>query len=123
MPVSSSRCADPAHASAVLPYFAQPIHGIALAHHPPVATTPSDHLGGPMPDLNAHDELEPVAGTKETSVQVLSMRMRIHDLNIEKPAVVAYFKSIPADKQEIALVHALEVGIAELAMRRERFKH
>ena len=77
-----------------------------------------------MPDSDAHDEpLEPVAGTKETSVQVLSMRMRIHDVSIEKPAVVAYFKSIPADKQEIALVHAIEVGIAELAARRERFKH
>ena len=76
-----------------------------------------------MPDPSAHDELEPVAGTKETSVQVLSMKMRIHDVNIEKPGVVAYFKGIPADKQEIALVHALEVGIAELAMRRERFKH
>lgn len=71
-----------------------------------------------MPDPN----LEPVAGTKETSVQVLSMQMRIRDLNIEKPSVVAYFKNIPADKQEIALVHALEVGIAELAIRRERFK-
>jgi hypothetical protein len=76
-----------------------------------------------MPEPNAHDELEPVAGTKETSVQVLSMRMRIHDVNIDRPAVVAYFKSIPADKQEIALVHAIEVGIAELALRRERFKH
>ena len=76
-----------------------------------------------MPDLNAHNDLEPVAGTKETSVQVLSTRMRIHEVNVEKPSVVAYFKSIPADKQEIALVHALEVGIAELAMRRERFKH
>ena len=77
-----------------------------------------------MPETNdAHDELEPVAGTKETSVQVLSMRMRIHDVNIEKPSVVAYFKNIPAEKQEIALVHAIEVGIAELAMRRERFKH
>jgi hypothetical protein len=75
-----------------------------------------------MPD-KAHDELEPVAGTKETSVQVLSMRMRIHNVNIDRPAVVAYFKTIPADKQEIALVHALEVGIAELAARRERFKH
>ncbi len=76
-----------------------------------------------MPDTNAHDEVEPVAGTKETSVQVLSMRMRIHNVNIDRPTVVAYFKSIPADKQEIALVHALEVGIAELAARRERFKH
>jgi hypothetical protein len=76
-----------------------------------------------MPDPNAHDEVEPVAGTKQTSVQVLSMRMRIHNVNIDRPAVVAYFKSIPAEKQEIALVHALEVGIAELAARRERFKH
>ncbi len=76
-----------------------------------------------MPDPNAHDEVEPVAGTKETSVQVLSMRMRIHDVNIDRPTVVAYFKNIPADKQEIALVHALEVGVAELAARRERFKH
>ena len=77
----------------------------------------------PEPNAPAHDALEPVAGTKEASVQVLSMRMRIHDVNLDKPAVVAYFKSIPADKQEIALVHALEVGIAELANRRERFKH
>jgi len=76
-----------------------------------------------MPNPNAHDEVEPVAGTKETSVQVLSMRMRIHNVSIDRPAVVAYFRNIPADKQEIALVHALEVGIAELAARRERFKH
>ena len=66
--------------------------------------------------------LQPVAGMKETAVQVLSSQMRVRDLSIEKPAVVAYFKTIPADKQEIALVHALEVGIAELAHRRERFK-
>jgi hypothetical protein len=76
-----------------------------------------------MPEPNEHAELSPVAGTKETSVQVLSMRIRIHDVSIERPTVVEYFKTIPADKQEIALVHALEVGIAELAMRRERFKH
>lgn len=77
-----------------------------------------------MAEPNAHDDgVESVAGTKDTSVQVLSMRMRIHDVNIEKPAVVAYFKTIPADKQEIALVHAIEVGIAELTLRRERFKH
>jgi len=76
-----------------------------------------------MAEPNEHDELAPVAGTKETSVQVLSMRMRIKDLSIDRPAIVAYFKNIPADKQEIALIHALEVGITELTMRRERFKH
>jgi len=75
-----------------------------------------------MPDPNAYNALEPVAGTKETSVQVLSSRMRIHNINIDRASIVAYFKSIPAEKQEIALVHALEVGIAELTARRERFK-
>jgi len=74
-----------------------------------------------MPEPNAYHELEPVAGTKDTPVQVLSTRMRIHDVNIERPSIVAYFKNIPADKQEIALVHALEIGIAELTARRERF--
>ena len=66
----------------------------------------------------ADPNLQPVAGTKETAVQVLSSQMRIRDISIEKAAVVAYFKNIPADKQEIALVHALEVGITELARRR-----
>jgi hypothetical protein len=75
-----------------------------------------------MPDPNAYHELEPVAGTKETAVQVLSARIRIHNMSIERPSIVAYFKNIPADKQEIALVHALEVGIAELTARRGRFK-
>jgi hypothetical protein len=68
------------------------------------------------------DEIEPMATTTRRSIQVLSMKMRIHDVSIERPAVVAYFNTIPADKQEIALVHALEVGITELAARRERFK-
>ncbi len=75
-----------------------------------------------MPDPNAYHELEPVAGTKETSVQVLSTRIRVHNLNIDRPAIVAYFKNIASEKQEIALLHALEVGITELTARRERFR-
>jgi hypothetical protein len=75
-----------------------------------------------MPDPYVFNELEPVGGTKETAVQVLSSRVRVHNINIERPSVVAYFRNIPAEKQEIALVHALEVGIAELTARRERFK-
>ena len=76
-----------------------------------------------MPDPNVvYSALEPVAGTKETAVQVLSSRIRIHNVSIDRPAVVQYLKNIPADKQEIALVHAIEVGIAELTARRERIK-
>ena len=66
--------------------------------------------------------IEPMATSTRRSVQVLSMKMRIHDVSIERPAVVAYFNGIPADKQEIALVHALEVGVAELVARRNRAK-
>ena len=66
--------------------------------------------------------IEPMATTTRRSIQVLSMKMRIQDVSIERPAVVAYFNGIPADKQEIALVHALEVGVAELQARRNRSK-
>ena len=66
--------------------------------------------------------IEPMAATTRRSIQVLSMKMRIQDVSIDRPAVVAYFNSIPADKQEIALVHALEMGVAELMARRSRAK-
>ena len=58
----------------------------------------------------------------ERPVEVLETSMRIHDLRIERPAIVAYLRAIAPDKQEIALVHALEVGVTELALRRERFQ-
>jgi hypothetical protein len=75
-----------------------------------------------MTSTGAHDDIEPVAAVTECSVQVLTTTMRIQKLVIDRPAVVAYFQHISADKQEIALVHALEVGVKELAARRERFK-
>jgi hypothetical protein len=48
---------------------------------------------------------------------------RIHDLSIERPSIIAYLQTIAPDKQAIALVHALEVGVTELVARRGRFKH
>ena len=46
--------------------------------------------------------------------------MNIHDLSIEQPAVVAYLQAIDPAGQEIALVHGIQVGIAELVARRAR---
>jgi hypothetical protein len=63
-----------------------------------------------------------MAATTRRSIQVLSMKMRIQDVSIDRPAVVAYFNGVPADKLEIALVHALELGVAELIARRTRSK-
>jgi hypothetical protein len=55
-------------------------------------------------------------------VEVLETMMRIHELCIERPNIIAYLGKIAPEKQEIALVHAIEVGITELIARRERFQ-
>lgn len=67
-------------------------------------------------------EVEAAAASADRPVEVSSTTVHIHDVNIERPAVVAYLGSIAPDKQEIALIHALEVGITELAARRARFR-
>lgn len=54
------------------------------------------------------------------NVHVLSDSMQIHELSIKEPAVVAYLQTIDPGRQEIALVHAIEVGITELVSRRAR---
>jgi hypothetical protein len=68
-----------------------------------------------------HPDFAPIAGTTERSVQVLGVTVRIH-LTVERPAVAAYLDSIPPDKREVALVHALEIGVAEVLARRARPK-
>ena len=67
---------------------------------------------------NAQHEANPVAESTETSSE--SDAIQIH-LTIERQVVVAYLKTIDPQKREIALLHALEVGINELGARRERF--
>jgi hypothetical protein len=41
-------------------------------------------------------------------------------ISIERPAIVAYLQTIAPEKREVALVHAIEVGITEMLARRER---
>lgn len=66
----------------------------------------------------------PVDSPASTSerVQVLSTSMHIRDLSIERPSIIAYLQNIAPEKLEIALVHALEVGITEMQLRRGRFR-
>ena len=75
-----------------------------------------------MDAMQMSEPLEPIAAMTERPVEVLLKTVRVHDLTIERPAVAAYLEHIAPDKQEIALVHALEVGVTELVARRERFK-
>jgi hypothetical protein len=86
-------------------------------------------------NMDANQPLEPIApatdpdsqrasrgGDLERPIEVLSNTVRVHELKIERPAIAAYFEHIAPDKLEIALVHALDVGVTELVARRERFK-
>ena len=75
-----------------------------------------------MNDVTGNDKLDPIAATAVSAVQVVSTTVRVHELTIDRPGVAAYLQQIKLDKQEIALVHALEVGVTELVARRERFK-
>jgi hypothetical protein len=69
------------------------------------------------------DEFNPLAAPADSGIQVLPTSVNIHQLTIDRPKVVAYLQNIPSDKLAIALMHALEVGITELAARRQRFEH
>jgi hypothetical protein len=64
-------------------------------------------------------EIESIAAAN-TTVEIAIDSMHIHELSVEHPAVVAYLQTIDPGKQEIALVHAIEVGITELVARRAR---
>lgn len=74
-------------------------------------------------EIPAPESLAPTAAPApvEQSVHVDAGAAHVH-LVVERPAVVEYLRNIPDSKRAIALVHALEVGITELAARRERFK-
>jgi hypothetical protein len=111
-------------------HFTQDNAGTALAlasHRLFFETLKQEEGNAVAPTNTTHEELAPIAATPSVApgrpVQVLATSMTIHELTIDRPAIIAYLLQIPADKQEIALVHALEVGIMELAARRERFRH
>jgi hypothetical protein len=74
-------------------------------------------------DTIASEEITPVAAVADRPVEVLATTMLIHELCIERPSIIAYLQTISPEKQAIALVHALEVGVTEVIARRERFTH
>ncbi len=67
--------------------------------------------------------IRPVGASLSRRVEVLATKVRIRDLCIERPEVAAYLEGISPDKQEIALVHAIAVGITEIVARRGRDRH
>jgi hypothetical protein len=66
---------------------------------------------------------QPARETAGPPVEVLKNGMRINELWVARPDVVAYIGGIAADKREVALIHAIEVGITEIQLRRRRVNH
>jgi hypothetical protein len=64
--------------------------------------------------------IAPTGQATNRRVEVLEKSMRIRDLSIERPEIISYLMGIAPDKQEIALVHAMQVGITEILARRPR---
>lgn len=72
------------------------------------------------PSVPAQDA--PADAPATPSVHVQAGGVRIDDLTIDRKTIVDYLQGIAPEKQVIALVHALEVGVTEVCARRERFK-
>ena len=72
--------------------------------------------------MSDNPEADAAISDRQFQVQVLATSMTIHDLTIERPSVIEYLRTIAPDKQAIALVHAIEVGVTEMLARRERFR-
>lgn len=66
------------------------------------------------------EALATVAAPVQPHVELQPSKMLIHELAVERPDVLDYIRTIAPDKQEIALVHALEVGVTEIVARRRR---
>jgi hypothetical protein len=76
------------------------------------------------PITTSHDDVGgAVTETTAPSVYVLSGAVHVDDLTIERKVIAEYLQGIAPEKQAIALVHALEVGVTEMLARRERFRH
>jgi hypothetical protein len=75
-----------------------------------------------MDPVNTNPEIGPMAAPTERPVQVSSTTVRIRELTVDRPQVAAYLDAIAPDKQEVALIHLIEVGVIELLARRDRFK-
>lgn len=66
---------------------------------------------------------QPVGDSVDSAVEVLATKTRIRDICIEHVDVAAYLQGVSPDKREIALVHAIKVGIMEIVARRDRTRH
>jgi hypothetical protein len=64
------------------------------------------------------DDLLPLAGAVGRRIEVRATTVHIHDVSVNCSTIAEYLQAIDGSKQEIALIHALQVGVAEILARR-----
>ena len=65
-----------------------------------------------------HPDVTAVTDGISPRLRLLTTSLRASNVCITRPGVVEYFRTIAPEKLELAFVHALEVGVAELISRR-----
>lgn len=61
-----------------------------------------------------------VATSLDSQVELQSSKLLIHELAVNRPEILDYIRAISPDKREIALTHAIEVGVMEIMARKRR---
>ena len=65
-----------------------------------------------------YDDIVPLMESHHQTVEIHDNEVRIHDVTVARPTVAGYLSALSAAKRELALIHALEVGVAEILARR-----
>ena len=69
------------------------------------------------------DDVVPIASAVTPAIDVRTNVVCLHEVTVSRPAVVAYLRDISADKHLVALLHLLDVGVAEVRQRRQLARH
>ena len=65
-------------------------------------------------------DVVPLGGRVNRTVEVHASSVLVHELIISRPSVAGYLSTIAPDKLELALAHALDVGVTEILARKHR---
>lgn len=61
-----------------------------------------------------------VATNLQSQVELQPSKLLIHELAVSRPEILDYMRAISPDKREIAVMHAIEVGVMEIVARKRR---
>ena len=61
-----------------------------------------------------------VGTSLQSQVELQPSKLLIHELAVSRQEILDYIRAISPDKREIAVMHAIEVGVMEIMARKRR---